>query len=96
MLLHLLHDLTPRFDWELHLAHFNHQLRGQASDADERFVRKVAIRLGLPVLVGRGAVKSFAKRKGVSMEMAARELRHKFLAKTARQLNCSVLAVARG
>jgi len=94
VLLHLLHDLTPRFDWELHLAHFNHQLRGQASDADERFVRKVAIRLGLPVLVGRGAVKSFAKRKGVSMEMAARELRHKFLAKTARQLNCSVLAVA--
>ena len=94
VLLRVLCELTPRFNWKLWVAHFNHQLRGRASDADERFVTKVASQLGLPIQVGRGDVKALAKKKAVSIEMAARELRHRFLAQTARRVNCSVVAVA--
>jgi len=57
-------------------------------------VRKTAVALGLPIRVGRGAVAAVAKRKGFSVEMAARELRHKFLAETARRTNCRRIAVA--
>jgi len=94
VLLHLLHDLAPRFNWRLCVAHFNHQLRGRASEADQRFVNTVASHLKLPIQIGRGDVKALAKKKAVSIEMAARELRHNFLAETARRLNCSAVALA--
>ena len=94
VLLQLLQALATRSSWRLYIAHFNHQLRGRASDVDEQFVKKVAAKLGLPIRVGRGAVKSRAKQTGVSIEMAARELRHEFLASTARRLKCPVVALA--
>ena len=94
VLLHVLRELAKRFDWKLSVAHFNHQLRGRASDADERFVGRVARQSGLPIQIGRGQVKALAEKKGVSIEMAARELRHEFLAKTARRLSCSATVLA--
>lgn len=94
VLLHLLHQLAPQFGGKLFVAHFNHQLRGRASDADERFVQKTAAALGLPFRAGRGAVKTFAQQRGLSVEMAARELRHEFLARTAVRLKCRVVALA--
>jgi tRNA(Ile)-lysidine synthetase-like protein len=36
------------------LAHFNHGIRGEESDADERFVRGLAVKYGLECVVGRG------------------------------------------
>jgi len=94
VLLYLLHRLAPQFGGRLLVAHFNHQLRGRASDADESFVRKIATALGLPFRAGRGAVKVFARQRGLSVEMAARELRHEFLARTAVRLKCRVVTLA--
>ncbi len=94
VLLYLLHRLAPQFGGRLSVAHFNHQLRGRASDADESFVRKTATALGLPFRAGRGAVKAFARQRGLSVEMAARELRHEFLARTAVRLKCRVVVLA--
>jgi tRNA(Ile)-lysidine synthase len=93
-LLDALHQLQARHGWRLVVAHYNHQLRGDASDADELFVKAEAGRLGLQCVVGRGDVSALAKRKGVSIEMAARALRHKFLAHTARRLRIRVVALA--
>ena len=47
-LLHLLHRLAARHAWRLTVAHFNHQLRGRSSDADEKLVRRTAARLKFP------------------------------------------------
>lgn len=93
-LLHALHALAVKNRWELRVAHFNHQLRGRASDADERLVRKVAKQLKLPVVVGRGNVKATARRDGISLEMAARELRHEFLAREAKKARIKTIALA--
>lgn len=90
----VLEELAGAQGWKLFVAHFNHQLRGRASDADECLVKQAAARLGLPFQAGRGDVKAFAKEQGVSIEMAARQLRHEFLAQTARRLRCSVVALA--
>jgi tRNA(Ile)-lysidine synthase len=94
VLLHLLHLMAERNRWKLFVAHFNHQLRGRASDADECFVAQATARLGLRFLAGRGAVKSLAKQRSLSIEMAARELRHEFLARAAQRVKCRSIAVA--
>lgn len=93
-LLHLLHTLSATNQWRLCVAHFNHRLRGRSSDADERLVRRTALRLGLNCVCAAGDVKGHATKTGVSIEMAARELRHGFLARTARQLRIRTVALA--
>jgi tRNA(Ile)-lysidine synthase len=94
VLLNVLDQLAARRRWELTVAHFNHQLRGAASDADEQRVRKMARALGWPVVVGRGDVKKLARRNGLSLEMAARKLRHDFLAQAARKRKIPTIALA--
>jgi tRNA(Ile)-lysidine synthase len=94
VLLHLLQEHAAAQGWKLCVAHFNHRLRGRASAADARLVQTVAARLGLPVRLGRGNVRARAAARGESIEMAARELRHQFLAATARRWRCPVIALA--
>jgi len=85
VLLHLLARLREEWGWKVSVAHFNHQLRGRSSAADARFVAAAAGRLGLPCDVGCGDVRSKAVGDSLSIEMAARELRHAFLARCARK-----------
>jgi tRNA(Ile)-lysidine synthase len=94
VLLHLLARLAPAHRWRISVAHFNHQLRGRSSDADERFVQQAAKKLALPFISGRADVRARATARGVSIEMAARELRHDFLARTARREGMRVVALA--
>jgi len=94
VLLQLLSRLAPVWRWQLTVAHFNHQLRGAASDADERLVHATAERLGLPLVVGRADVRAFQVKEKLSMEMAARQLRHGFLASTAQSRRLRRVALA--
>ncbi len=94
VLLHLLDQLARRYRWQLTVAHLNHQLRGRSSDADERLVRRAAVRLKLPVAVGRADVRNLAHRGKLSLEMAARKARHDFLAATAVRRGIPTIALA--
>lgn len=94
VLLELLHRLAPAHRWRLVMAHFNHQLRGRSSQADERLVQLRGRQLGLRVVVGRADVRRFGRKHGLSLEMAARQLRHQFLARTARRLGSDRVALA--
>jgi tRNA(Ile)-lysidine synthase len=94
LLLHVLHSLAPKNRWQLFVAHFNHRLRGRASDADEKLVRQTATKLQLKFFGGGADVKPFAARSKISVEMAARQLRHEFLARTARGQKIKTIALA--
>src|ERR1700722_16281460 len=94
VLLNVLSRLAPEQGWRLTVAHFNHQLRGRSSNADERFVRDAARRLGLPVLVGRADVQRMAVTHRLSIEMAARTARHMFFAGIATTWGIPGVAVA--
>ena len=72
------------------IAHLNHRLRGVDSDADEQFVRDLAARLGVPIVVKSVEVRKQAERSGLSIEMAARQARHDFFA----EFKNSVIALA--
>jgi len=57
------------------VVHVNHQLRGRASGGDAAFVRRLAAKHGLPILVAKADTQLYADARGVSLELAARELR---------------------
>jgi tRNA(Ile)-lysidine synthase len=94
VLLHVLHHLAAAHRWTLTVAHFNHKLRGRASNADERLVLQTARRLGLRAVAGRADVANVARKAGISLEMAGRTLRHDFLARTARRRRIPAVALA--
>ncbi|HEX3798477.1 MAG TPA: tRNA lysidine(34) synthetase TilS [Verrucomicrobiae bacterium] len=94
VLLHVLARLALAQKWKLAVAHFNHQLRGRSSDADEKLVRNTAKKLKFPFVAERGNVKKWAREKKLSLEMAARELRHDFLARSAADLKFKKIALA--
>ena len=93
-LLHALKELSQRHRWRLVVAHFNHRLRGHASDADENLVRKTAAKMKLPVAAEPADIRLFATKSRLSIEMAARKLRHEFLARVARKWNIKTVALA--
>ena len=93
-LLHLLIRIVEKPECSLIVAHFNHRLRGRFSDADERFVLRAASKCNLPAVTAGGEVRQAAKDRGISIEMAAREMRHAFLARVARDQACNIIATA--
>src|SRR5271170_612134 len=93
-LLHALENLSAKPKWKMVVAHFNHRLRGRASDADEKLVRQTAAKMELPIVVENADVKSFAKKSKLSIEMAARKLRHEFFARAARTQKIKTIALA--
>lgn len=94
VLLHLLQGLAAERNWQLTVAHLNHQLRGRSSAADERFVRRLAGKFGFPVVVERADVRTFARKGRLSLEMAARRIRHEFLARAAAQAKARQIVLA--
>jgi tRNA(Ile)-lysidine synthase TilS/MesJ len=77
----LLHWLVRLGYNELIICHLNHQLRGRASDADARFVEKLAKKYQVAFELGAANVRALAKKKKMSIETAAREARYSFFAK---------------
>ena len=79
-LLLLLRDLHERGDVVLDCAaHLNHQIRGEAADADEAFCRALARELGVAIVTERVDVPALAREQRLSIEVAARNARREFL-----------------
>ena len=83
VLLHLLH----RLQYNVVVLHVNHQLRGAESDEDERFVRALAAKLGVPVEVKHCPVSSG------NLEQAARDGRRSFFLGSIRNLGLEKVAL---
>jgi tRNA(Ile)-lysidine synthase len=58
------------------LAHSNFKLRGKDSDSDEKFCRDLAKKLEVNIFVYHPNVQEYCHKHGVSVQMAARELRY--------------------
>lgn len=93
-LLLILASLRRSLSLQVHAAYFDHQLRGvRAAAREERAVRALAEALAVPLHTGSGDTRAWARRARRSLEEAARELRYRFLAQTARAAGCRVVAV---
>jgi tRNA(Ile)-lysidine synthase len=94
VLLDALAELRLEIGFELAVAHFNHQLRGEESDLDEAFVRAVAKTRGLECYIERANTKSVAETKRSSIQETARNLRYDFFMKLRTSLGFHKVATA--
>ena len=76
------------------MAHMNFGLRGRESAEDAQFVADLAKELGVECIVEKGDVKGYRKRNGVSVQMAARDLRYEFFRRLMRERGIERLATA--
>lgn len=93
-LLHILAGLAPKLGIKTVAVHMNHCIRGKASDGDALFVKKLARSVNVPFEAGRSDVPRRARRKGISIEMAAREARYEFFRRTAGRFGAETVATA--
>ena len=77
-LLEALLDISRKRGFEVGALHFNHGLRGGESDRDEAFVRENCAMRGVMLRSRRGDVRAYAKKTGLGIEAAAREMRYVF------------------
>ena len=76
------------------IAHCNFSLRGEESDGDEMLVREWAERKGVKCFVKRFQTVEYSRQNGISIEMAARDLRYAWFAELCNENGFDVLAVA--
>jgi len=90
----LLHWLVGLEYKKLVVCHLNHQLRGRSSDADARFVQKLASKYDVDLEIGLRNVGAIAAREKLSLETAAREARYRFFAQVAKRRRCRTIFLA--
>ena len=90
----LLHILAGAGWTNLVVCHLDHGLRGGTSTRDAASVRKAAAGLQLPFETARADTAAFARQHRLSLELAARELRHAFFEICARKHRCRRLFLA--
>lgn len=86
-------ELRSTLDLDLHLAHFNHQLRPE-SEADAAFVENVGRSFGLPTTIGDANIQQLATANKRGIEETARRERYRFLAQVCRETWAAGVVVA--
>lgn len=76
-MLHILNSLKESMGFSLCAAHINHNIRAEAK-RDEDFVSELCQSLGIECFVKSVKVLEYAKEKGISTELAGREIRYSF------------------
>lgn len=90
VLLHLL----VHAGFSVGVAHCNFSLRGSESDADEQFVRYHCLMNGIPVHTIKFDTTEYAKENGLSIQVAARELRYAYFEEICKEHKYTRIAIA--
>jgi tRNA(Ile)-lysidine synthase len=69
-------DGFNKLSLNIEVAHFNFQLRGKESDADEKLVKEICSKNNIPFNKNTANTNAYAAEKGLSIQEAARELRY--------------------
>jgi tRNA(Ile)-lysidine synthase len=93
-MLYLFNSIKQEYGLKLYAAHFNHKLRGSASDRDEKFVRNLCLKLSIPYFCAKKDIKKMSEKLGGGIEKNAREARYGFLVKCAQKTGAQKIAVA--
>lgn len=92
-LLYIMAELSKELDIKLFCLHFEHGIR-EESKGDEAFVKEKCGELGVEFISENADIPALAKRKGISLELCAREERYAFFEKICKEKGISVLLTA--
>lgn len=93
-LLYILNALKKEYGLKLFMAHLNHMIRRMDAEKDALFVKRIAERLNLPIVMESKDVPRTAKGRRCSLEEAARDARYEFYLKAAQRFNAGRIALA--
>lgn len=85
--------ILQKLGYRCSVAHMNFNLRGQASDEDEKFVKSYATKHHLDFYGKSVNTLLYAENHGISMEMAARDLRYSFFEEILKKEKITYVAV---
>ncbi len=85
-------DLFRKSRYPIGIAHCNFTLRGNESDIDQSFVRSYAEENNIPFFTVAFETEVYAGEKGLSIQMAARELRYNWLCRLSLEENYHYIA----
>lgn len=83
-----------KLGYSCYAIHCNFHLRGEESTRDENFVRELCHKHNTPLFVTNFDTTGYATEKGISIEMAARELRYNAFDKLRTEISADAIAVA--
>ncbi len=75
----------------IEVAHFNFQLRGEESDADEELVKQICSKNNIPFNKNTADTTTYAAEKGLSIQEAARELRYNWFFNLLKEKNADYI-----
>jgi tRNA(Ile)-lysidine synthase len=94
VMLHLFSKLRERTKLRLTVLHINHQLRGEESLEDEKFVMEISAAYRIPFLCEHIDVLSYAHNLGLSKQLAARMLRYDCFERVRLNIHAGAVATA--
>lgn len=87
-------DILNHLDYACIGAHVNFHLRGNESDRDAAFSHKLCMDMSIPFYKTDLYAAEYAEREGISIEMAARELRYRWFEQLRKEQGAAAVAVA--
>ncbi len=93
-LINILNNLKKELNISIYAAHVNHCLRGKDADEDEKYVQEICRRLSIECYTKKVDVNYIAEQKGISSEMAGREVRYEFFNELKIKLSLNKIALA--
>jgi tRNA(Ile)-lysidine synthase len=94
VMLHLFSKLIGHLNLRLSVIHVNHQLRGEESIEDEKFVMEMSEFYRIPFYCERIDVMSYAHELGLSKQLAARILRYECFERVRLKIDAGAVATA--
>ncbi len=89
-LFHVLLYLSKKYNFSLHIAHINYNLRGKDSDADEKLVKALAHDNNIEISV----LQEKKPQKKANLENSLREIRYDFFEKIRKKIDFDYIAIA--
>ncbi len=92
-LLYVLKELQEEYAISLHIAHLHHGFRGSEADEDVQFVKAIGDSLVIPVHIEYMDVPAYIKKRRISKQAGAREVRYKFFCRVATEIGADRIAL---